>query len=66
MRANQAAYIGDDLHTFPVTLVGLYDKTHSDDKGVLATSPSLISCDFLDLDTRKKSYASFPIVTKES
>jgi hypothetical protein len=32
-----------------------------DEKGVLSTAPFMISFTFLDIETRKKSYASFPI-----
>ena len=32
--------IGDDPHRFPVPLVAFYGKTHTDNKGILAISPS--------------------------
>jgi hypothetical protein len=55
------AYIGNDPDKLPVPLVGFYDKTHTDDKGILATAPFLITFAFLNLETRKRSYASFPL-----
>ena len=55
------AYIGNDPDKLPVPLIGFYDKTHTDDKGILATSPFLITFAFLNLATRKRSYASFPL-----
>ena len=55
------AYIGNDPDKLPVPLIGFYDKTHTDNKGILATSPFLITFAFLNLATRKRSYASFPL-----
>ena len=50
-------YIGDDDSKFLVPLVGFYDKTHTDEKGVLSTAPFMISFTFPNIETRKKSYA---------
>jgi hypothetical protein len=55
------AYVGDDPDKLPVPLNGFYDKTHTDNKGILAISPFLITFAFLNLGTRKKLYASFPL-----
>jgi hypothetical protein len=55
------AYIGNDNQKFPVPLVGFYDKTHTDQKGILSTVLLLKSFTFLNIETRKKLSASFPI-----
>jgi hypothetical protein len=53
------AYVGNDPDKLPVPLIGFYEKTHTDNKGILATSPFLITFCFLNLLMRKRSYASF-------
>lgn len=54
-------FMGDDQNRVPIPLDGFYDKTHTNDKGNIAISPFHITVIFLNLDTRKKSYKSFPI-----
>ena len=45
------AYVGNDPDKLPVPLIGFCDKTHTDEKGILATSPFLITFAFLNLST---------------
>ena len=46
---------------FPLPLITFYDKTHTDNKGALSAAPFNITLAFLNIETRMKSYAQFPI-----
>lgn len=52
--------IGDDLSRFPNPLVGFYNKTHTDDKFILATSPFLITFTFSEFGDQKEVFCLIP------
>jgi hypothetical protein len=54
-------YIGKDRNKFPLSLVAFYDETHTDGKEACKCSPLFVTISWLNLETRKKTYAQFPI-----
>ena len=57
----RARFIGDDTEKFPMPLTVFCDKTQTCSKGTLSVAPFMVTFTFLNLSTRRKAHATFPI-----